>query len=371
MQGLIQAPYSISELQVWPPTVKSPPAVFHSSLPLLSSFTLLLSLLSLSFVFVCPALFHSHLATLALLQSTHPDRSACCFPSSPPHPLSVQLFLLFPAPVSQVSACLFPPQRTLYFLLISHLFLRLLSLRAFSLYRHPWPLLRLPFPPPCFPRSFVLPLDSLSFHTMNPEGFIFFFLNGFATLPNPSSPSASLSLSFPLPLHRLHTHILLFFHPIFYPHRPLTYLSLTLSDTQSLFFSLQGTLLFPSFHLSLTSFYISLMDTRNTYTVCRSNLHNTHTQRCTLTFITTQTRTSTFYHTFITALALCLSSNTFSSTTSRVNAHLKHWQKTHLQRITRLMKADWHLMHHSRVSVCLLLMAAHHFGPLPLEYMWG
>lgn len=72
------------------------------------SFSSVLFLSLFYFLLVYPALFHSHLTTLAPLQSTHPHHSLCCFLSFPPHILSPHFLPLLPAPVSQVSACLFP-----------------------------------------------------------------------------------------------------------------------------------------------------------------------------------------------------------------------------------------------------------------------
>lgn len=96
------------------------------------------------------------------------------------------------------------------------------------------------------------------------RGFYLFFFppNGFATLPNPSSPSAPLQpcitlsfpmLSFSLPLHRLHTfcfppppcHIL----PPRLP-SPSSHISISHTDMQSIFSFSPGHSSFPSFHLS-------------------------------------------------------------------------------------------------------------------------
>lgn len=83
-----------------------------------------------------PSCHHSHSCSPHFLSPLFPSALLCFIPTSPlwlhfnplilithfvvsrrfPHILSARLFLLFPAPVSQVSACLFPPQRTLCFL---------------------------------------------------------------------------------------------------------------------------------------------------------------------------------------------------------------------------------------------------------------
>lgn len=292
--------------------------------------------LSLFFLLVYPALFHSHLTTLAPLQSTHPHHSLCCFLSSPP-PLtsfSLQFLPLLPAPVSQVSACLFPPLLMPFFCSLFHLFRHSVplftSFCGFSLSTGTRdPITSYCFHLPVSHRLFVLPLDSLSLYTMNPEGFYLFFspLNGFATLPNPSSPSASLSpsitlslvLSFPLPLHRLHIHILLFCHPISCaPHHPpisstiLSHFYLLHSLTRNPSSLSPGHSSF-SFIPLKPSFFSHFHDrcTCSRHICGRSNLPNTHLY-----------------------LALYLTSN-FSSTISRVDAHLQYWQKTHLRKITR------------------------------------
>lgn len=98
--------------------------------------------------------------------------------------------------------------------------------------------------------GFHFPLhDSLSLHTMNPEGFIFFFFPPPMALPLsqirhlhqlPSNPvSLSPSLCFPS-LFRFIVFTRFAPPP---PHHPLTFLFLTLTCNPS-FLSLQGTLLF-------------------------------------------------------------------------------------------------------------------------------
>lgn len=326
--------------------------------------------LSLFFLLVYPALFHSHLTTLAPLQSTHPHHSLCCFLSSPPpsHPSLFSSYLCF----LHLSLRFLPVYSLLCWCLsFAHFFIfsatRFLSLPLFVGF------LSLPAPVTPSPATVsisLFPTASLSSPLIPclstqwiQRVFIFFFppLNGFATLPNPSSPSASLSpsitlslvLSFPLPLHRPHIHILLFCHPISCaPHHPpisstiLSHFYLLHSLTRNPSSLSPGHSSF-SFIPLKPSFFSHFHDrcTRSRHICGRSNLPNTHLY-----------------------LALYLTSN-FSSTISRVDAHLQYWQKTHLRKITRpiIDRADWRLMHHLRVSICLLLIAARHFGPLPLE----
>ena len=211
-------------------------------------------------------------------------------------------------------------------------------------------------------RLFVLPLDSLSLYTMNPEGFYLFFFPSMA-LPLSLIPhlhqllSRPLSLS-PLCFPSLFRSIVFTFtfcsFVIPYPappppshllDHPLTFLSLTLSDMQS-FFALSGALFF--FLHSTEAFLLFAFP---------QQMHSQPTHMWTVKS-PKHSPLSAFY----------LTSN-FSSTISRVDAHLQYRQKTHLQKITRpiIDGADWRLMHHLRVSICLLLIAAHHFGPLPLE----
>lgn len=216
--------------------------VFQSFLSLFTRLFLIfffIPTVSLSFFFVGLPCFVSFPPHHSGSTSIHSSSSlALLFPVVPP-PLtsfSLQFLPLLPAPVSQVSACLFPPLLMPFFCSLFHLFRHSVplftSFCGFSLSTGTRdPITSYCFHLPVSHRLFVLPLDSLSLYTMNPEGFYLFFspLNGFATLPNPSSPSASLSpsitlslvLSFPLPLHRPHIHILLFCHPISCaPHHP-------------------------------------------------------------------------------------------------------------------------------------------------------
>lgn len=254
--------------------------------------------------------------------------------SPPLTSFSLQFLPLLPAPVSQVSACLFPPLLMPFFCSLFHLFRHSVplftSFCGFSLSTGTRdPITSYCFHLPVSHRLFVLPLDSLSLYTMNPEGFYLFFspLNGFATLPNPSSPSASLSpsitlslvLSFPLPLHRPHIHILLFCHPISCaPHHPpisstiLSHFYLLHSLTRNPSSLSPGHSSF-SFIPLKPSFFSHFHDrcTCSRHICGRSNLPNAHLY-----------------------LALYLTSN-FSSTISRVDAHLQYWQKTHLRKITR------------------------------------
>ena len=341
--------------------------VFQSFLSLFARLFLIfffIRTVSLSFLFFvglpCFVSFPPHHSGSTSIHSS--PSLALLFPVvSPPHPLSS--LPTFASCTCLSGFCLFIPFSCSLFHLFRHSVPFFTSFCGFSLSTGTHdPITSYCFHLPVSHRLFVLPLDSLSLYTMNPEGFyLFFSLNGFATLPNPSSPSASLSLSitlslvlsFPLPLHRLHIHILLFCHPISCaPPRPshlldhpLTFLSLTLSDMQSLF-TLSGALFF--FLHSTKAFFLfafpQQMHTRPTHMwTFKSPEHSP---------------LSAFYHT-----------SNFSSTISRVDAHLQYWQKTHLQKITRpiIVRAYWRLMHHLRVSICLLLIAAHHFGPLPLE----
>lgn len=100
--------------------------------------------LSLFFLLVYPALFHSHLTTLAPLQSTHPHHSLCCFLSSPPPPhILLSSVPTFASCTCLSGFCLFIPSSADAFLLLtfssfpplgSSLYL---FLWVFSLYRHP------------------------------------------------------------------------------------------------------------------------------------------------------------------------------------------------------------------------------------------
>lgn len=126
-------------------------------------------------------------------------------------------------------------------------------------------------------RLFVLPLDSLSLYTMNPEGFYLFFPPSMA-LPLSLIPhlhqllSRPPSLS-PLCFPSLFRSIVLTFTfcsfviPYPAPHttlpspRPSSHISISYTLWHAIpLRSLRGTLLFPSFHWSLPSFRISTTD---------------------------------------------------------------------------------------------------------------
>lgn len=165
--------------------------------------------------------------------------------------------------------------------------------------------------------------------------FFFFPPNGFASLPNPSSPSAPLQpcitlsfpmLSFSLPLHRLHTFC---FPPPSMPYStplpPLTILS-------HFYFSHWHAI--PLFFLSRALFF-SLVPLKPSpfHFAFPQQMHSSQTRIRALT--SPPKHTSAAYHTFVTVEALCHFSSALSTTISWDNALLQCWQKMHLQEITQ------------------------------------
>lgn len=123
------------------------PGFFQSFLSLFTRLFLVfffIPTVSLSFfLLVYPALFHSHLTTLAPLQSTHPHHSLCCFLSFPPPHILLSSVPTFASCTCLSGFCLFIPSSADAFLLLtfssfpplgSSLYL---FLWVFSLYRHP------------------------------------------------------------------------------------------------------------------------------------------------------------------------------------------------------------------------------------------
>lgn len=310
MQGLIKAPHSIVQLQVWPLPKPSPcgfsvlPFIVHTLVPHFLFHPYCFSL----FFFVGLPCFVSFPPHHSGSTSIHSSSSlALLFPVVPPPPhILLSSVPTFASCTCLSGFCLFIPSSADAFLLLtfssfpplgSSLYL---FLWVFSLYRHPWPHHQLLFPSPCFPPPLCPPpWFPVSLHNKS-RGFLSFFFPPSMALPLSLIPHLHQLLSRPPSLSPLCFPSLFrsivftftfcsFVIPYPAPHttlpspRPSSHISISYTPWHAIpLRSLRGTLLFPSFHWSLPSFRISTTDALAADTYVDGQISQTLIFICTL-----------------------------------------------------------------------------------------